>query len=297
MKLKGLLKPLFLWHCKGQGGNVLKNFYSTKLLTTTVYGGIMTDDNSKGAIIGDLTGVGQVIDSEVARRTYDEALSPTMRELGDIGADTLKAFRLFTAPIQLMSAYQDRFRIFCEKVRNKVPEDQQCEAPAEIARPVMEAFASTSDDSPLMSMFEELMAKAIDKREAGKLNPTFPIIIKNLSPLEAKLIEALNVREHTTDDFWKKRENMIMKSIGSNFDYADFGGLEHYMAISQNLKDKNLVLIANNVTVDMASIYPSLVTPKDLRFNRSMIQLSMFGRWFASACVGNKSRGVSIKVE
>jgi glutaminase len=108
--------------------------------------------------IGDLTGAGQVINSEIAKRTYNEALSPAMKELGGLSEDTLKALRLFTAPLQLAAAYQDRFKAFCQRVRDKVPTSQQQEAPPEIVKPVMDAFASTSDDSPLMKMFEELIA-------------------------------------------------------------------------------------------------------------------------------------------
>lgn len=247
----------------------------------------MTNDDSKAPIIGDLTGAGQVINSEVAKRTYDDALSPTMRELGGLSADAFKTFRLFTAPIQLMAAYQDRFRAFCERVRSKVPEEEQREAAAEIGRPVMEAFASTSDDSPLMSMFEELMAKAIDRREANKLSPSFPNIIRNLSPFEAKLIAALKEKPQTTDDLINPDENLIIQRIGANFDFADFGGHEHHLTISQDLKEKKIVAINPNAKVDIPKLYPAVVIPSGLVLRRTLIQLTMFGRWFASACVGN----------
>lgn len=251
----------------------------------------MTTNDSKGNNIGDLTGAGQIINSEVAKRTYDDALSPTMRELGGLSSDTLKAFRLFTAPIQLVAAYQDRFRVFCEKVRSKVPEDQQREAPAEIGRPVMEAFASTSDDSPLMSMFEELMAKAIDKREADKLSPLFPNLIKNLSPLEAKLIADLNKRPQTTDDILDPIENNITQRVGANFNFEDFGGHAHHLTISQELKEKNIVSIIDNNKSNITEFYPDIKVPNDLKFRRTTIRLTMFGRWFASACIGNGDIG------
>lgn len=245
----------------------------------------MTNGDSKGPIIGDLIGAGQIINSDVVKQTYDDALSPTMRELGDVSVDTLKAFRLFTAPIQLMAAYQDRFRDFCDRVRNKVPEDQQREAPAEIARPVMEAFTSTSDDSPLMSMFEELMAKAIDKREANKLSPSFPQIIRNLSPLEAKLIAALKKRPQTTDDLYKADINMIVQRIHANFKFTDFGGSEHHLTIAQSLLDKKIVNIRSS-NINKGTSHPSLEISNGQKLKRTTIELTMFGRWFAAACVG-----------
>ncbi len=248
----------------------------------------MTPEESKGPIVGDLAGVGQVINSEVAKRTYDDALSPAMRELGGVSRDTFKALRLFTAPIQLMAAYQDRFRAFCERVRSKVPEEYQRDAAAEIGRPVMEAFASTSDDSPLMSMFEELMAKAIDKREANKLSPSFPNLIRSLSPFEAKLIASLKKGPQTTDDLLKTDESLIVQRIGANFSFDDFGGEEHHLTIMQDLEEKKIVRTRIDLNVDKSKLYPSLVIPSGCQLRRTIVELSMFGRWFASACTGNK---------
>lgn len=162
------------------------------------------DDTNK-PLIGDLAGAGAMINSQVVKWTYRDGLSPAVKQVGALTADSLKALRLFTAPLQLLAAYQDRFEQFCDRVRQRVPDSEQCDAAPEIARPVMEAFACTSDGSPMMSMFEELMAKAIDKREARKLSPQFPEIITTLSPLQAVLISRLRESEQFTDDPIKRR--------------------------------------------------------------------------------------------
>jgi hypothetical protein len=235
--------------------------------------------------IGDLTGAGQVINSEIAKRTYNEALSPAMKELGGLSEDTLKALRLFTAPLQLAAAYQDRFKAFCQRVRDKVPTSQQQEAPPEIVKPVMDAFASTSDDSPLMKMFEELMTKAIDKREANRLSPEFPAIIKSLSPLEALLITELRTIEQSTDDLRDTSKNIILQRIGANFDFEKFGGQDHHLSLTHNLKYKNLIVINDNEPFDAIGQYPTLRIPEGLALKRTTIRLTMFGRWFVSACV------------
>jgi hypothetical protein len=52
--------------------------------------------------ISDLTGIGKVIDSEIAKETYKDAASPAMKEIGGFAQDAVKTFRLFTAPIQLL---------------------------------------------------------------------------------------------------------------------------------------------------------------------------------------------------
>ena len=253
----------------------------------------MTENHStstkSGPMVGDLAGAGQLINSEVAKKMYADALSPAMQQVGGLTEDTLKTFRLFTAPLQLLAAYQDRFKAFCERVREKVPEEQQCDAPPEIARPVMEALASTSDDGPLMQMFEELMAKAIDKRQSQKLSPEFPSVIKSLSPLEAVLLAELKVAEQFTDDLRDPTKHLIVSRLKANFDFAKFGGHEHHLTISQRLKERNLVTIIENGKVDQATEYPNLTVPQGLVVRRTTIRLTMYGRWFVTSCVGRGS--------
>ena len=235
---------------------------------------IMTDNE-----ISDLAGIGKMIDSEIAKETYKDGVSPAMKELGELTQDTVKTLRLFTAPVQLLAAYQDRFKGFCDRVRTKVPEEYQQSATANIAKPVMEAFAFTEDDSPLMPMFEELMSKAIDSREASKLNPIFPELIKNLTPIQAKLIKSLKATDQITDDVIKMDENRIVRRLESNFSFDDFSGQDHHLTIVQDLANKNIV------TINPSDKYSDLELEEGMVVRRTRINLSMFGKWFADACV------------
>lgn len=251
---------------------------------------MIEDSNaSSGALVGDLTGIGKVVNSEIAKRSYDDALSPAMKEVGALTKDSLKAFRLFTAPIQLMAAYQDRFASFCERVRNKVPDEHQREAAPEVARPVMEAFASTSDDSPLMSMFEELMANAIDDRQADKLSPTFAPLIQTLSPLEAKLIAALASNDQVLDVLWQKEQKTICGHLNKNFNFEDFGGNGHHLTIVQNLTDKKLIATLQK-NLKQQDDYPSIMLRDGQSLMRFTYRLTMYGRWFANSCVPKGER-------
>lgn len=242
----------------------------------------MADTDKDKPLVGDLAGAGEIINSQVAKWAYEDGVSSSVKQVGALTTDTLKTLRLFTAPLQLLAAYQDRFEKFCDRVRDRVPESEQCEAPAEIARPVMEAFASTSDDSPMMSMFEELMANAIDKREAKKLSPQFPEIVKSLSPLQALLISRLRNAEQFTDDLHEHKRNLIVQRVGANFSFDDFGGPDHHLTLVQDLEQKKLVTILVNQGVPKGT-YPGIQTLEGLRLRRMLIRLSMYGKWFANA--------------
>ncbi len=247
----------------------------------------MAESEKNKSSDGDLLGAGEIINSQVAKWTYKDGLSASVKQVGHLSTDTLKTFRLFTAPLQLLAAYQDRFENFCDRVRERVPESEQCDAAAEIARPVMEAFASTSDDSPLMSMFEELMTKAIDKREANKLSPEFPEIIKALSPLEAYLISELSKNEQYVDSLVNDKESMIFKFLGANFNLEAFGDANHHLTLTQNLGNKNLTTTLSNREVPNDT-YPDLEIPEGLRLSRMAFRLTMFGKWFADSVTAPK---------
>lgn len=246
---------------------------------------LMQAANNTNKEITDLAGVGKIIDSDIAKESYKDAVSPAMKEIGGLAEDAVKTFRLFSAPIQLLGAYQDRFGDFCDRVRNKVPEEFQQSATANIAKPVMEAFAFTEDDSPLMSMFEELMSKAIDKREAAKLNPLFPEIIKNLSPFQAKLIKALITSDQITDDIIKKDENLIVRRLHANFSFNDYGDQSHHLTLVQDLQNKNIVQMYPNFRIDPPNKYSKIELEAGHVIRRTKINLTMFGKWFAKSCV------------
>jgi hypothetical protein len=178
---------------------------------------------------------------------------------------------------------------FCDRVREKVPEERQRDAPPEIAKPVMEAFAKTSDDSPLMSMFEELMARAIDINEAEKLSPNFPAIIESLSPLQAKLIKSLSTRQHYTDVMLDHKQNLIVQRFNANFDINEFGGIDHHLTLVQDLEKKNLTT-SLNLDVEREKDYPNIVVPPHHRLVRMTVRLTMFGKWFAQSCIHDPGR-------
>jgi hypothetical protein len=81
----------------------------------------MADADDKKPLIGDLTGAGEIINSQVAEWMYKDGLSPAVKQVGALTTDALKSLRLFTAPLQLLAAYQDRFERFCDRVRERGP--------------------------------------------------------------------------------------------------------------------------------------------------------------------------------
>ncbi len=133
-------------------------------------------------------------------------------------------------------------------------------------------------------MFEELMAKAIDKKSADKLSPTFPDIIRSLSPLQAKLIKSLVQHDQFADVLLEPKQNLIKQHVRANFSYDEFGGPDHHLTLIQNLEQKTLVATISSRPTKEGE-YPDFEIPEGLQLVRMTYRLTMFGKWFASACV------------
>lgn len=135
--------------------------------------------------ITDLMGLAKLANSKLVNKTYDDLLAEAMREGGQAFVDTVKALRLFTAPIQFLALGQERLTAFLQRARDKVPEERQQEAAPSIAGPVMIALRFMEDDNILTEMYINLLARAIDKERSNEDHPAYVKIIEQLSPDEA----------------------------------------------------------------------------------------------------------------
>ncbi|SMF66255.1 protein of unknown function [Alteromonadaceae bacterium Bs31] len=136
----------------------------------------------------DITGIGKVADSKLANKIYDDAGSPAVKQLGEMAADVTKTLRLFTAPFQLAALAQDRFSIWLSEVRNRVPGERQIEAPPQISGPALRAMLFLEENNPLVSLFVNLLSKAIDKESVEEVHPSFVFVLEQISADEALLL-------------------------------------------------------------------------------------------------------------
>ena len=146
-------------------------------------------DESGSPLVGDLVGLGKVANSKLVQNVYADLNKAGATEQGaKLAADTIKALRLFTAPIQLLALGQDLLEKRLERVRNKVPEERQIEAHPQIAGPILQNLRFMVDGDILTEMYLNLLARAIDRDRVGEANPAFVKIIEQLCPDEALLL-------------------------------------------------------------------------------------------------------------
>jgi hypothetical protein len=142
----------------------------------------------------DIAGLGKIADSKVVAKLYDDAASPAVRELGGIAADLIKTMRLFTAPFQLAAVAQDRFKVWLDEARSRVPLEKQIEAPPTISGPALRALLFMEQENPMAQMFVNLLSRAINRDVQQTVHPAFVTILEQISPDEALLLHTLQQR-------------------------------------------------------------------------------------------------------
>jgi len=122
---------------------------------------------------------------------YKDALSPAAKQSGQLAADIVKTLQLALAPIQVLGAYQDRLRSFIDCSVRRVPEVARVSPAPQILGPVVEGVRYEEEGTSIDEMFSQLLSCAMDKNRLDEAHPAFPIIIRQLSSDEAKILKSL----------------------------------------------------------------------------------------------------------
>lgn len=86
-----------------------------------------------------------------------------------------------------LEAFEDDLR---EKIKG-IPDEHLQVPPTMIAGPTLEALRYTYDEEELREMYENLLASAMDSRKAPQAHPAFVDAIKQMSPLDAKILSLI----------------------------------------------------------------------------------------------------------
>jgi len=124
---------------------------------------------------------------------YDDALSPGMKQVGKFVEDLGKSIRLVGLPLQVLAFIQDRVEDLLSRSVHGIS-DENLVAPApQIVVPVIEAARLEPSGSPIDEMFEALLNKSMDASRVHLAHPSYPVIIPQLSPDEARLLRVLHL--------------------------------------------------------------------------------------------------------
>lgn len=240
----------------------------------------------------DLEKLSNILGADTVKKVYEDGLSQPTQETGKMVTDLIKAARLFTAPLQLLAAYQDRLTKYLDKVRESVPEERQMEAPASISGPILERLKYLEENNYLTDLYLSLLQKSIDREKIGEAHPAFFHIIDQLSPDEAMILHTLSEREiefeYTRDllndngrEYWAPRKVILDTTPKEKLTF-----LEHFDMYISHLQSLNLLSWPILKEDPIREPDQSGLRPKQTGlFVKSKIRLTKFGELFVSACI------------
>jgi hypothetical protein len=144
--------------------------------------------------------LGNLVPKELLNKVYDDAVSPSAKQIGRLGEDVIKTARLLLSPLQVTAAVGDRLEAMIERIAKRVPEDRRIAPQAEIVGPVIEHMRFINATSPLSAMFEEILGKSMDMDGHAAVHPAFAQIVIQLSRDEAWLLFRLKQKEFSIVD-------------------------------------------------------------------------------------------------
>ncbi len=106
-------------------------------------------------------------------------------------SDIAKTLHLALAPFQVLAAYQDRLRNFIDNSVRRVPEDKRMSPAPQILGPVVEGIRYEPEGTEIDEMFSYLLSCSMDRDRVHEAHPSFPIIIRQISSDEAKILSLI----------------------------------------------------------------------------------------------------------
>lgn len=232
----------------------------------------------------DVEAIAALVNSEVARRLYEDGGSGAVTEAGKLGTDIVKTVLLFAAPFQLLATLQDRLAASLDRVRSKVPLDRQQEAQSQIVGPVLEHMKYLPEEDVVAQMFEELLARSIDTDRVAEAHPSFVHIVSQLSRDEAVILRELSARDFEVVDVLdldKRNNRFVNRRVESSTLPEELlfrpQSIELYYSHLESLS------LVQWPVVDQKPIHSN---GEQVGIRRqSRMHLTEFGRLFAKACI------------
>lgn len=114
---------------------------------------------------------------------------------------------------------EQNFKEFKESVEKRVieiPPDAVKEPKLSILGPTLESSKYYFEEKPIREMFSALASASMDKRKEKNLHPSYPEIIKQMSPLDAKNFELFHAQLPVAEYYQKKNNQDIQRTVLTN---------------------------------------------------------------------------------
>lgn len=261
-------------------------------------------DNNKSLLPDIITPVSNAIHQNMpeTERQADGALSTVVGFFNNVVLYPVKKANL-TFRYKL-EAFEDDLK---EKIKHIPPENLQV-PPTMIAGPTLEALRYTYDEAELREMYENLLASAMDTRTVNQALPSFVDAIKQMSPLDAVVLQKF-VESHQLAcagiKFTIENTNQVYSKAMPTYFVEELAAQSDPFVVSTSIT--NLLRLGflniidgtiNGYDYESFKIHPYVQSRRDLfntfgrpfiiEIDKKVIILNDYGKSFAKVCLGKE---------
>lgn len=245
---------------------------------------------------------------EVAPKLYDDAIQPSAQEVGKSLSLIPKAINAAFVPLRKWIAYKEYSiveteKLLADKLKNLEPEKIVPPEPY-VAVPAIQAISYSMNNDVLRNLYANLIAKSMNTDTKDNVHPSFVEIIKQLSPLDAKLFNILcmNVINPIIDLGLKTKGESGSIVLVNNITLINISTIESISVSIDNLERLKLISIpygTHYVNDNLyAPFYDHVIYKQydnlyresaldELKITKKIISITEMGKSFHKICVSN----------
>ena len=245
---------------------------------------------------------------EVAPKLYDDAIQPAAQESGKTLGLIPRAINAALVPVRQWIAHKEYNMAETEKLLAYKLEhfDPEKVVPPEpyVAVPALQAISYSMNNNELRNLYANLLAKSMYIDTKDSVHPSFVEIIKQLSPLDAKVFQniynnSINPMIHLNR---KSKLNGGTNSLIRNITLINIASIESISISINNLERLKLINIPYDFYYSNVDLYNPLYdldiyksykrlyevsSEYELDVEKKIIELTDMGNSFYNICVKN----------
>lgn len=256
-------------------------------------------------------GLNTIIDAsgkvlEIAPKLYDDAIQESAKETGKTLGLIPKTINAALVPLRQWIAHREynmaeTEKLLAHKLENLDPKKITSPEP-HIAVPALQSISYSMNNDELRNLYANLLAKSMNVDTKDHVHPSFVEIIKQLSPLDAKVFSIIcknnaNPMINLKQEYKSKEGSIILKN---NITLIDISSIENISISINNLERLKLIdipfdrfytseeLYGPFKELDIYKHYNNLfsnTTNYELEIEKKIIDVTDMGRLFFNICV------------
>lgn len=235
---------------------------------------------SETAIIA--TAIASALQTETVAKAYDD-LRSVVQQLSSIGATVLK---IAGSPIKVAALHADRWVRLVERATARVPEEARQEPAPSMTGAIFDATKYLESGNPLLDLYEQLLASAMDKTRVEIAHPAFVELIKQLSADESFFLYRISKETLVRVEVYDSYPFQAPEVRNNRVEACAMRAGELLFPQNEGMYIGHLLSL-NLIGMSPVSSYEDTATCSVVTV-RSTLLLSSFGELFARACIPTK---------